>query len=402
MLWQIAWKNLLRQRRRSLLTGLTMLVGYFIVSLAIGMQFGSWGQVIEAYTGAFSGHIQIHAENYRDRPSLYKTLAQNDLEQLNQLPYIESWTPRLYSVVLTYANERALATSLVGLDPERETRTTSSQARLWKGEFLSNAEPQKALVSYQLSKRLKLELGDELVLISQAADGSIANDIFFVGGILGLPEDESPELVCYLGLESAQNFLVMPGRVHEAVLKVDSYHNARHYADLARTDLSKANWDIQPWQVIEKVFYEAMLADNKGSYIAIAIVAVMVGLGVLNTVLMNLLERTRELGIMLAIGTRPRQLLLLIMMELSMLASLSCLIGAIFSSAANAYLTWYGIALGEPIRFGGMTFATYHSTLDPETYWLPILVVMATTFVVGFIPAYRVTRIRVVEALWRS
>lgn len=392
---KIALRNLFRQRRRSFLTGLTMIVGFTLLSLSFGLAEGSYGGVIKIFTEARTGHVQIHADGYRKRPNLHKTLKVSKDLELSPFSFIKGWTSRVYSSALAYGNNKAIGTRVIGVDSIRETQTTRFTERISKGKL----SPDGALISYALSRQLKLAIGDPIVLISEGADGSIANDVFPVTGIIGSKDDPEKTLECYLTLENAQEFFALGERVHEVVIMTDSYKKAPLYSNEIRDLHDASSLDIQPWQVVEKGFYEAMLADIKGMYISLGIITLIIALGVLNSVLMTLMERSREYGLFKALGTGPGELFTLIILEVQLLSFFSIIIGGALSFFLNRYLTLYGLPLPEPIQFGGISFSTYYSVMSPEVYWIPSVMILLTSFIVSIFPAWRVVKSPPVKSL---
>ncbi|GIX06063.1 MAG: hypothetical protein KatS3mg115_0466 [Candidatus Poribacteria bacterium] len=157
--------------------------------------------------------------------------------------------------------------------------------------------------------------------------------------------------------------------------------------------------EIAPWQVIEEDFYRAMAADMKGNWISQGIIMLIVGVGILNTVLMALLERTREYAVLRALGTRPGVLVRMILWEVLFLATLGVGVGFLLSLAGNAWFASVGMALPEGIEYGGMPFERMYGSLSPQVFWAPALLTWTTAALVGLFPALRAARIRPAEGL---
>ncbi|MBT3393824.1 MAG: ABC transporter permease [Waddliaceae bacterium] len=386
---RFAFRNIFRQKRRSILTGLTIAVGFFLLSLSIGVSEGSYSEVIDIFTKSHTGHIQIHHSDYLDKPNLYKTIDEVDIPELS---FMTSWTPRVYSSALAFGNNKTLGTQVLGIDLDREFKTTTLAAKLSEGTFSEEG----AVITASLARTMKVAVGDDIVLISQGADGSIANDIFPISGIV---KDEEGMMLCYLSIATAQEFLSLGSRVHEIAIMTDSYHHAEEYATAIRESIGDATLDIQPWQVVEKSFYDAMLMDIKGMWVSLSIIMLIVALGILNSVLMDILERTREYGVLKALGTSPAFIFKLIITEMFLLTTISVIIGAIPAFIANWFLAEYGIALSEPIEFGGVMFSTYRSAVSFTVFAVPAALTMATSLIVSIFPAIGILRKPAVEAM---
>ena len=230
ILLRIAFRNILRHKRRTLLTGLMMVGGFVLASISLGISEGSYTHLIDLFTRGRTGHVQVHKRGYLDKPSVYNTLegAGEIGKQLARLNEVEGWAPRVYSPVLAFRGAKTMGGQLVGVDPGLEGRTTRLGNRVVQGRFIGAGAVLEVVVGEGLAEVLDVQVGDEIVLIAQGADGSIANDLFAVvgiaeGGVQG-------RMNCYMHLETAQEFLVLPGRVHEVAVALVDQAQARQIA----------------------------------------------------------------------------------------------------------------------------------------------------------------------------
>ncbi|GIX06062.1 MAG: hypothetical protein KatS3mg115_0465 [Candidatus Poribacteria bacterium] len=219
---RIAFRNLLRQRRRTVLTGLMVTVGYLLCSLSLGLGKGTYASIIEFFTSYRTGHVQIHARGYRDAPSLYATVDRwREIgKRLETVPEVIAWAPRVLAPALAFSDAgKTSGVQLFGLDPAQEAATTTLPRRLLRGKWLADGEADnRVLVDEGLARLLRLEVGSAVYLIGEGADGSIANDVFEVIGIVQGAGGFAERNV-YLPLPAAQRFLVLGDRVHELVLR---------------------------------------------------------------------------------------------------------------------------------------------------------------------------------------
>ena len=280
------------------MTALTMAGGFLFCSLSLGISEGTYSNLIDMFTRDRTGHIQVHKEGYLDKPSLYKTLEDLDLlgERIASLPGVEAWAPRVFHRHWPLRGKRRRGHRLWGVHPFREASATRLKGKVSAGRFLSEQPSGEVMLGHGLAVVLKAQVGDEIVLIGQAADGSIANDLFRVVGTVGDSNDVRERITCYMHIEAAQAFLALDGRVHELAVILTDHTKSASMAEVVRGALDDPSLDVAPWQVVEAAFYQAMRADVKGMWISLGIIMVIVGIGVLNTVLMTILERTRELG----------------------------------------------------------------------------------------------------------
>jgi putative ABC transport system permease protein len=406
LILKIAFRNIFRQRRRSAFTILTMVGGYVLFSLALSISEGTYGTVIEKFTKSYTGHLQVHRNGYLDKPSLYKNL--DDYQALSKeiakIPGVKSWTPRVYSGALASLDKKTSMAKIIGIDPDSESKTTSIKMKIREGEYLKETTDiqKNVIVGAGLAETLKLKLGDEIVLVGQGADGSISNDLFKVTGILKGDIFSKDRNYCYMDIKAAQLFLSMNASFHEVAIVVKDYQHAETAALVLANNLKKSgfeNMEILPWQKVEKQFYNTMVFEKKGMRIFLIVIVIIVAIGVLNTVLMTILERTMEYGVLRALGTRPMTLFWMILLETAGLAIISIIVGFVLSFAINYWVSIYGIDYPNPIDIGGFTITTMYGLIYAGAFIGPAIVTFCTALLVSILPAIRAMKINPVEAM---
>jgi putative ABC transport system permease protein len=166
-----------------------------------------------------------------------------------------------------------------------------------------------------------------------------------------------------------------------------------------RAKLNDPKLDVEPWQVFARSFYVAMTADKQGSWIMLFVVILIVAIGVLNTVLMTVLERTREYGVLRAVGTGPGQIFRLVILEVFLMACIGIIIGAILSLGANYALSLHGIPMPETFTYGGVQFTHYYSEVNAHSFYIPAITVMLAAMIISIFPALKAARIEPARAL---
>ena len=356
---KIAYRNIFRQRRRSLLTGLSMAGGYILFVFSYSLLEGSWGNIVDIFTLDSTGHIQMHRDDYVDKPKIYKSIqdTQKSEAAIQSIDAIKSYTSRVFSPALAYAGDKTSLARIIGVDPILEPKVTRLRQKVSDGNYFDtspNAEGYfKAMIGAGLANNLKIEVGDEIVLISQGADGSIANDIYLVSAIIG-NKTSFDRIAVYLPLAAAQEFLSMGSDVHEYAMLVDEAHKNEEIAEELQKVIPELT--VSPWQVVEATFYRTMQADKQGNHFTMGLIVFIVFIGVLNTILMSVLERTREFGVLRSIGCRPVDLVKMVLLETLMLTGLSVIIGALLITPINLWLSTTGFLIPEPVDMGGVSF----------------------------------------------
>lgn len=412
LLLKLAIRNILRQKRRSFLTGLSMALGFLMAAMSMGLVEGSYGSIIDTFTRDRTGHIQIHSEDYLERPSLYKRIRNVDevLKTVRAVPGIQAAAPRVFAPSLAFASDKTSMGSVIGIDPVAEANATSIAQKKREGPFLSadpggNRSPDGydlVMIGKSVARNLRLEIGDELVLIGQGIDGSIANDIYIVSAIIGT-KDGSERMNIYMTLDAARRYLYMGPSAHEIALITESPDDAvrvaaRLNAVLGDDTRNNRKLVASPWQEVEVTFYNAMKADKESNLVTSGVIMAMVAIGVLNAVLMSVLERTREYGLLRAVGTRPRQVFSMIVVETMMLGVLSCLVGFAVSIPILNLLVDPGIPI-PPVEMGGMYMDAMVAEISPTVFAFPLALVLVTSFLVSLWPAARSARLTPVAAL---
>jgi ABC-type lipoprotein release transport system permease subunit len=337
-------------------------------------------------------------DDYLENPSIYKTISERNgiTKVLDEENLVRGYAPRLYSGGLSFFKTKSMGVSLVGIDPLLEPKVTTIKERQLKGQFFSESENgYEAIIGEAIAEVLKVGIGDKLVIITQAAYGSIANDLFVVKGIM--PKVDGHTI--YVPIKILQEYLALEGRVHEYAILGEHQGKAKRMAKRLQQKIDNPKFDIGPWQVVEKEFYEAMMADLKGNYFSMFIIMVIVSLGVLNSILMNVLDRTREFGVIKAMGTRPFIIFKLIMVEMFLLSFISVFIGIIIASFVNYYWVAIGYQHPSPITYGGITISYMKGMYSVKSFLEPGLVVIISTVVVSLFPAIKAAKTIPVKAL---
>lgn len=394
MILKIAFRNVFRQKRRTILTALSMFGGFVLAAFFIGWADGTYNNIIDTFTRFNLGHVQVHEKTYLDRPSIYKTI--NNLPEiantLQKTKKITSWTPRIFSAGLVSVKDKSAGTRIIGIDPEKETRTTKFNEKIVKGRMLAGTANHEVLLGKGLAKILKAELEDEIVVLSQGADGSIANDMYKIVGIVDSGDEISDRASFYLHMEDAQELLVLEGRVHEIAITVNHLRDVAKVTGILQESVNDPRLVVEPWQVFAHSFYVAMKADKEGMWIMLVVIVLVVAVGVLNTVLMSVLERRREYGVLKAVGTKPGQIVKMVLAEVNILAVVCIILGAAVGLLLNYLLSIHGISLPEPISYGGMKFQHMQAEINARSFYIPTITVLLVATLVSLFPAIKAAK----------
>ena len=394
MILKLALRNILRQKRRSFFTITTIVAGFVFASMAIGWRMGSFNLIIDKFTRAYLGHIQIHAEGYLDRPTLYKVIEDYEAvgKKLDELDCVEAWAPRLYAAGLASVGEKSDAIRIIGIDPVLEEHATAFKAKIEKGKTFSGRSSQEVILGKDLADALAAKVGDELVVVVQAADGSIGNELYRIVGSISTGNGNMDRMAVYMPLSKAQELMVMPNLVHEIAIITPDIRKLDRHVRTIREKLAGMGLEVLPWYKINVNMFNMIKAKEDAQNIMQFVIMLIVAVGILNSVLMSVLERTREFGVLKAIGTRPSGILKLIITETLLMSSIGIVVGAVIGTGINYALSIHGIKLSNAYEIGGIMMDTLKSEVNATTIVDPAILVFFTALVVSLYPAFKAAR----------
>ena len=346
---RIAWRNLGRNRRRTALSLAAIALAQMSVLLMDGLMNGWVETTTAAMTGPLMGHAQIHAPLWREEqaPDLVIEDLDARIRAIRALPEVEQAYARLYAPALVAREVDGQAAMIVGIDLPIEARPGGLIQGL-PDEALP--EQGSALVGATFAREAGIEVGDELAIMGTAADGSMANDLVTVSGILRTPVDLINRRGLIVPLATAQEIFVMPNQAHEInVVGHGSEHAEALVGAIGQLD-GLEELETLPWRELAPEM--AMILEIAGYYgiIVMFIVFIAAAAGVANTMLMATFERRREFGMLLSLGTTPMRLVRMILLEAIALGLLGVVIGSVLGGLIVLYQNHVGI---DPTKLGG-------------------------------------------------
>ncbi len=404
LFWQMAWRNVWRYRRRSSLTVLTIALGLAFHILMRGIGDGFHEQMVDNSVRAGIGHIEIHRSGYQHDPALLKTLPK--LPLLEQVvpgtPQLRGYSFRVLGDGLASTAGNSTGVRIVGIVPGAERTVSTIDRAVIAGEFLNEQMSRPALIGERLAQSLGARLHDKIVLLVQAADGSMGAQLFRVTGIFRSGSPDLDRGVVYVLRKDAQALFSLGDRVTEAALLLDSSQSVAPAHQFLSQRLAGAPVEILPWYVVEPFLRQFIQLDDAFFYIIVLILFIVISVGILNTVMMSVLERVREFGVMMALGTKPGQIVGLVMQESAALALVGASIGAVLGSGATVLFAYNGIDLSHYAAGAsalGITTTVIHPELTVRNLIVSNLSVVFVVLFVALYPAIRAARLRPVEAI---
>lgn len=410
--WRIGWRNLGRNRKRTFITALGLGAGYFAVVFMVGWADGLKAEMVENGTGILTGQLQVHAADYRPERSLYDTIGGRDgtdvaalLEAVIADPAIEAAAPRVYAGGLVSSGESTSAGMIMGIDIELEPRVSRILTGIEEGQ-VPRPGRNEILIGHEMARQLEVDMGDEVVLVVPAADGSMGNDLFRVAGIYRSGMTELDNAYALVPIDALQTLVVLePGRIHEIAAATTDPWLAPEAAERIAQALAPTGLDLEvvPWTVLRPDMLDYTRLVESWYFIVIGVVFAIAIFGVANSMLMATFERRREFAVMLALGTTPVQIVLTVLYEALALGVLSLLVGAAVTLPLMMWLhnapPDLSFIYGDFTMFG----ALMRPTLRVE-YNLPIAVwaagaLLFTALVAALYPAAKAARVPPADTL---
>ncbi len=404
---KMAWRNIWRNPRRSILTILAIAFASLLLVFMLSWQFGSYDTMINSAVKIHTGHVQVQAEGYKDKRSI-RLVVPDPAEVgdiLEKTPGVAAYSFRTNAFSLVSSKERTYGAIVTGIDPVREAKVSTLEKLVHQGNYLSAGDTDQALVGKLLAKNLLVGLGDELVVLGQGRDGSIAATMVKVKGIFSSGQDEFDRSTIHIPLKYFQDVYTMYEAVHEVVVLVKSLE---YVPEIKRTVAAgientnkKGHLVVLDWMELMPGLIQAIQMDLVSGFIFYIILIVVVAFSILNTFLMTIFERTREFGVLMALGTTPGRLTKLLLIESTTMTMVGIVIGIIGGSLITWYFQEHGIVISgasELMRQYGLA-----ERMFPQLSVLSVVIgsgaVLVITLLTALYPALRVRRLRPVEAM---
>ena len=409
--WKLGWRNLWRRPRRSLINICGVATALLFLVLLLSMTEGLREQLLENGTGLLMGHVQIHHVDYLPDRSVYDTIGGDEALDLDSFRAItrehgfEVVTPRVYGFALLSTGDRSVGGELLGIDPVEELRLSTLLEGLVEGRLLGPSASRELLLSTGLATELQASVGSEIAAVTQAADGSMGNELYQVVGIIRTGLALLDRSLAVLHVSDLQELLALTStQFHELALKSDDPLAAPALArGLNRDESLPENSEARDWgQLAPQLRDYLALFDGFYGFI-IGFVALFAGLGVLNTMMMAVFERTREVGVLTALGMLPSRMVTILLIEAVFLTLIGLVVGLVLSTIVMQPLETHGLDLS---RWTG-ELSMLNTRMDPvlrfkwvwqDVLWSAVSLLLAG-LLAALIPALRATRMDPVEAL---
>lgn len=450
---RIAWRNLGRNRRRTLITGAGIALGAAMCIGAIGILDGLDKQIVTSVTDAEIGHVQVHAPDYLRSRKLNDAFELGELvPAIEHTPHVVGVAPRIYGWGFASRDTQSAGVQLMGVDPARESTVTTLLAGTalpaaptpWKkGQPLSEEQrakdatltkaatdaaiseienmtapagdasvrdetrsllaqlsprpdaPLPALLGAGLARKLRVASGDTIDVISQDTDGVQIDVELRVVGTLRTSNDALDRTRIVMNWRDLQHMLGLDARVHELAIRVDDPGLATQVAQALHQTPSLAPLDVEAWTKLRPDALAIVGANDALSATLVFLIFLVAGLGVTNTMLMSILERKREFGVLKALGMRPAMLMGMVVAETVFLATVAASIGLLAGLGLDEYLLHVGLhTSAASFSLAGANVGLLHAAITPKGLFLPVAALVGMALVTALYPAISAARVQ--------
>jgi putative ABC transport system permease protein len=401
---KLAWKNLWRNRSRTVITVSAIFFAVILSTAAESLSRGVFDNLVKNIVSFYTGYIQVHKSGYQDEQIL-----DNSFEQLSSLESkIQSQhnttaiTPRLESFALASSEELTKGCMVVGIDPQRENKITLLESKLIQGSYIDDTD-RSVLLAEGLAERMNLKLNDTIVLIGQGYHGSTAAGKYPVKGILHFGSPQLNDRILYMPLTLAQELFSAEGMITSYIVSIKDDEELYPGASAIKRSIGK-EYEVMTWEELLPDIKQHISSDTRSMKVIQGILYLLICFGIFSTLLMMMLERKFEMGMLVAIGMKKSKMVLLFIIESVLTVFVGCLAGIIASIPLIFYLNRH------PIRMGGETAKAYEkfgfeavfpTSTDSNIFVSQAIMVLIIGLALSIYPVIKVIRLDPVIAMKR-
>lgn len=404
----MAWRNLWRRKRRTYITALSIGFGVLLSVTFTGMADDSYTKMIDTSAIMGLGHVTIEPLGYNVSPSLEKRLsnAAEIREELLNMTGVNSALVRIMGQAMFASASKSIGGAFIAIDPETESTESNLFIRsIVEGELFTEKEGQGVLVGTRVAKKLNIDIGKKLVYTTTDANGEIVSEIARVSGIFETGVSEVDGSMIILPIDRVRSVLGY-GLEDASIISVviQDQRRSGEMRDLINSELNDPALEVLSWRETQSDVASLITLDKSSNIIIQVLIGLLIAAGILNTLLMSVMERTREFGVMMAVGMSPSTLFRLVITESIWYALLGLCLGILITTPWYAFLYYHGI------DFTGMIGDDYSASgviIDPvmkirlfreSVFWI-LTGLFTLTILSGIYPAWRAGRVPPVESL---
>lgn len=403
---KIGVRNILRNRGRSFITILMIACGLAGIMFLRGFADGAYKQGIENFTSSNTGHLQISQHNFLQTLDVTKPImddkVSNLIEMVKKTKGIEAVTPRILTQALISTATAAQGAILMGISPSDELKVTNLNKFVIKGGFLNQNKDKGIIIGKELGQILKVSLGDKIVVFTQSYYGTMEAASFWVEGFIESGGRDIDRYTAFITIKEAQQLLnYSDGTASCFSIRTKRIEDVSSIARELKSILEPQGYDVKSWDEIGPelrdwiAFYDAIIE------VIMIVLLLIVAVGIMNTILMGVIERTYEFGLMGALGTKRFQIITVVFSEAFILAIMGILLGIILGLFFIGYFQRIGINLSWYGQVRSQFYLTQYIYPIPSTRFLlkACIFLFLDTLLVSVYPAHKASSLEPIEAM---
>jgi lipoprotein-releasing system permease protein len=399
---KLAWRNLWRNRRRTMIAISSIIFSVLLASWMRSMQEGSYDSMIENVVKFYSGYLQVQDTAYREERTLENSMEVSPelIQQIENLKDVTLVSHRLESYALAANHQHSKPAMVLGIEPEAEDRITAISKKIKEGMFLKNEE-QGVVLGKGLADFLNLTVGDTLVMIGQGYHGISANGLFPVKGIMEHPNQDFDKRLVLLDIETARDFYSAYGLSTSLVIMTGDHYQVDHLKTDIGNLLSPGK-TVLTWIDMQPEIEQLIQSDRASGIIMLGILYLVIAFGMFSVIMMMVKERRREFGVIHAVGMKKRKMAIVVLFETLFIGIIGCTIGLVVS---YFFCLWF---YHNPIPLTGeMASATEQYgmepymffSIQPSLFYNQMILVFFISLFIAIFPVYNIYRLKITSAL---
>lgn len=401
-LLKMGWKNLWRNKYRTLITVSAIFFAVILATVVSSLQKGIFDNLIKNVVGFYTGYIQVHQAGYWDEQILENSFEQNTIAEKSilKVPGVIGIAPRLESFALAASDQFTKGCMVIGISPLDENKVTQLKAKITQGSYLQTTD-KEVIIAEGLANRLRLQLNDTLILIGQGYHGATAAGKFKIKGILKFGSPDLNTKTVFMPILLAQELYSAENGLTSYVVSIGNPDRLDAIAGSIREALDK-DYEVMTWEEMMPNVVQHISTDKASMSIIIGILYLLISFGIFGTLLMMMVERKFEIGMLIAIGMKKVKLCFLLLAECIITTLIGCLLGLLISSPIVWYLNRNPISFGKDVakvyeQFGFEPI--FPAALNIDIFLRQALIVLIIGLVLSLYPVINIIRINPAKAM---
>ncbi len=404
---KLAWRNIWRNKRRSLIVIVSVVVGVSSSLLNDSFGVGIMNQMIDNLIKSHDSNVQIYKSGFRENKKVIDVIPGKDkiLSLIGRFKNINGYSERVISFGLISSAANSSGVSIVGVRPELEKNVTDIHKKIVSGRYLSY-QRNEIVISKKVAEKLEVELGDKVVAVGSDIRGNVSSQMFRVIGIYRSGISEYDNINVYVPLSDAQQMLNLGNNIHEIAVSIKDYRKSSELkekilAELSNNNIDKMLYEVSTFQELMPMMMAFLDVYQQWSYIIYIIIGIAVLFGVVNTMLMTVMERINEFGVIMSIGIRNSKLVKMIIYESLFMGLIGTITGFIIGLLIYYPMSIYGVDMSnfsESMASFGLPNIIYPK-LNTIVIINTLLIIPFVTMIAGIFPAIKAIRLQPSEAV---